>query len=763
VILFFVFGFLYSHARHIDLPEIVLPEHDVVLEGTILGSPSVSRDIVVFTLDEIHLGDRTMIGKVRLYILLRKYSIESAERIIYPGNRIRAVTGLKKTYALSNPGVYAYDLRRNGVFATGYVKKLTLLSEGPGVLRWIYKKRRRLGAIMNRSLSTDNASFLKAIIPGFKGGINPEIRDAFSSTGLAHLLSISGTHFGLLAFIIFMLVKSLIKMLPHSLLVRMTIHITPSQAAVLMTMPVLLLYACISGLSTPTIRSVIMVSIYMIALFLGRKDQWLNSLSIAAVLILLWKPATLFGLSFILSFLAVLSIGYVAEGRKEKTDDGTQKRGAQQFIAGILEKAKTAPLMTIAAVLGTAPVVAVVFKQFPLISPLTNIIVTPLVCFVLLPLGFFSGICALIFDMQVMPLHGLIDTAAGSALKLIDLFSKVPYSNIHVHNPSFVHVALYYMSLILMLRLSAKSRLRFLPFILVICLYLAVPRLSDKMFRVTFLDAGQGDTSVVDLPDGKVMLVDGSTGKPDMGRRVVAPYLWSSGKNRIDYIVLSHPHPDHYGGLKYVLNNFDVGEIWISGRLIAGSEDFFNILNDKKVKYKVFQRGDILESDWYRIYVLHPYDEFNAASSRGEHSDQNNDSLVLKIETESASVLFTGDIEQESEGNLLYLGKWLKSDILKVPHHGSQTSSTEEFIRAVSPRIAVISVGRNNPFKHPHEKVLRRYHDDDIQLFRTDIHGAVSIEIRQESLIVTTDEDRSLRKVTGWRDEIRNLMLLHKP
>jgi competence protein ComEC len=181
------------------------------------------------------------------------------------------------------------------------------------------------------------------------------------------------------------------------------------------------------------------------------------------------------------------------------------------------------------------------------------------------------------------------------------------------------------------------------------------------------------------------------------------------------------------------------------------------------VKYKVFQRGDILESDWYRIYVLHPYDEFNAASSRGEHSDQNNDSLVLKIETESASVLFTGDIEQESEGNLLYLGKWLKSDILKVPHHGSQTSSTEEFIRAVSPRIAVISVGRNNPFKHPHEKVLRRYHDDDIQLFRTDIHGAVSIEIRQESLIVTTDEDRSLRKVTGWRDEIRNLMLLHKP
>ena len=215
------------------------------------------------------------------------------------------------------------------------------------------------------------------------------------------------------------------------------------------------------------------------------------------------------------------------------------------------------------------------------------------------------------------------------------------------------------------------------------------------------------------------------------------------------------------GGLKYILNNFEVGEIWISGRLVAGSGDFFEIVNEKKMKYKTLQRGDVLKTELYRVSVLHPYDGFYSDSSRGEHSNQNNDSLVLKIETDNASVLFTGDIEQETEEDLLYLGKWLDSDILKVPHHGSRTSSTQGFISAVSPKIAVISAGRHNPFKHPHKNILDRYYSGDIQLFRTDIHGAVTIETRKDSLSVNTDEDRRLRKVFGWRDELRNLQLLH--
>ena len=792
------FGFLYSFARHNEWPEPILPEHDAVIEGTVACCPAASNEKLVFTIDSIKLEGRRINGRVRLVVYQDRFMIKSAEDLVLPGSRVSAVASLKRPYVFRNPGVYSFGFKKNGIVASGYVKQIRILSEDPGVPARIYKKRLRLGRIMDNSLTTENSSLLKAIIPGFKAGLGQDMRDAFSSTGLAHLLSISGTHFGLLAFIVFIIIKTAIKKLPASLLSTMTLYITPTQIAVLTTMPVLVSYALISGGSAPTVRSLLMVSIYMLALFLGRRDQWLNSLSIAAVIILLWQPDALFELSFILSFLAVLSIGYVMEYRTQSnretrfgiTDFNQSpsvhlwERGAG-WIIRVFEKAKTAPVMTIAAVLGTAPVVAIVFKQFPIISPVTNIIITPIICFLVLPLGFFAGFWALIFDMPVMPLNGLIDMVTGFALRLIEFFAGVPYSNIHVHTPPFALTALYYLSLLYILsqrRQVAATRSRevkkegaigllyrgrnivrigpFLPFLLVIGCYLAAPYLSDSNFRVTFLDAGQGDASVVELPDGKVMLIDGSVGKPDMGKIAIAPFLWSRGIRKIDYIVLSHPHPDHYGGLIYILDNFDIGEIWLSGRFIAGANEFFEVMNRKNVSYKILGRGDMLEAEGYNIYVFHPYNEYYSGSVRGEHTDHNNDSLVMKIETDETSVIFTGDIEKEAEENLAHLGAWLDSDILKVPHHGSRTSSSEYFINAVSPQVAIVSAGMNNPFGHPHKEILDRYYLAGVRLLRTDLHGAVAISAAEGMLKVTTYDDRRLIEVSDWRDEMRNLGLL---
>ena len=190
----------------------------------------------------------------------------------------------------------------------------------------------------------------------------------------------------------------------------MTLHITPSQVAVLVTLPVLVFYALISGMSTPAVRSLIMIFIYMLAIFLGRRDQWLNSLAIAAFIILLYKPSALFDISFQLSFMAVLTIGYVAERRAEERGQGSvgsrqesvvssQNTKNEHPVKKIFDKTKAAIFMTVAAVLGTAPVVALIFKQFPLISPIANLIVTPFICFVVLPLGFFASFSALIFHM----------------------------------------------------------------------------------------------------------------------------------------------------------------------------------------------------------------------------------------------------------------------------------------------------------------------------------------------------------------------------
>ncbi len=771
IILIFAFGFLYSFIRQETPPGIgdisygikssEFSGENIYIEGTIADVPELSGDNMRFTLDNIELEKQKINGKVRLFVMLERFFANNQVKhfMFSPGDRIRAVAKLSEPGILHNPGVYQHDLKKEGIILTGFVKQMSLINRDGGFMTWINNKRQMMGRIIDNSLYENNASFHKAIIPGLKRGITQDMRDAFSSTGLAHLLSISGTHFGVLAFIVFKFIKGVVKLFPVRVLSRMTLYLTPTQTAVILTLPVLLLYALISGASIPTIRAMIMVFIYMTALFIGRKDQWLNSLSIAALIILLWRPGALFDLSFQLSFTAVLSIGYVLEKRSALKNIRALNAGyleefpreKNSIPVKALEKISTAMLITVAAVLGTAPFVILYFKQFPLISPLTNLLITPFICMIILPLGFFTSFSALLFNMPSIPLKGLTNTVTHFSLSFIKTFSGLPYANLRLHDPSFIIIMLYFLSLIFIIK--GRSKLRFLPFIFVICIYVFNPHLSiDSKFSVTFLDVGQGESSILELPDKKIMLVDGGKDRTDMGRRVVAPYLWSKGIKRIDFMVLSHPHPDHFGGLMYIMDNFKVKEILLNGRTGTEAGDFFRKLKERKIPVRVLKRGDLLETEDYRIYVLHPYDEF--------HVNENNDSLVLKIDSGSMSVLFTGDIDEKAEENLIHLGGWLKSDILKVPHHGGRTSSSREFIEAVSPETAIVSVGKNNIYNHPHKETIERYRDTGVNVFRTDRDGAVTITSKNNSYEVKTYWDSRFKKVQSLKDEFRNLRLL---
>ncbi len=763
VILAVLSGFLYAFLRQETLPDIIFPDGDLAVEGTIIDVPERSGGKLRFTIVDAVVEGTRIQGDVRLVIFPEIFGNTFHEDLIGPGSRISAVARLREPHSFRNPDLYSQDLMQAGIAAVGYVKYLRVKNRKDRhsfrVLNW----RKELGALMDRSLSTENASFLKALIPGLKRGISRDMRDAFSTSGVAHLLSISGTHFGMLAFILFTIFRTAIRSIPVSWFRRLSLYATPTQIAVVLSLPVLFMYLMISGAGIPTVRSFIMVFIYMMALLVGRKDQWLNSLSIAATLILLWQPATVFELSFLLSFTAVLSIGCVVESRKRDMDyvqeSAVPSPGLKEKIIDTsLEKLQTGMMITTSAVMGTAPLIALYFKQIPLISPVSNLIVTPLVCFALLPLSFISSFCALMFDMSFMPFNGIIDSIATFALLLIDAMSRVPFSSIPVHTPSMWGVVLYYLTLVLILK--GRAQWRYVPFCMIMLIYLFSPYHADKGLNVAFLDAGQGDASVVELPGKKVMLIDGSRKDPDMGRRIVAPYLWSRGLRTVDYMVVSHFHPDHSGGLVYIMENFDVGEIWAAGRVTADAADFLRTAHEMNIPVIMLRRGDVLRGGRYEVLVLHPYDEFHAGSPRGAFSNENSDSLVLKIKTEDASILFTGDIEEEAEANLVHLGKWLKSDILKIPHHGGRTSSSGEFLETVGPRIAVASVGRKNSFRHPHKETLERYRSAGVRLFRTDIDGAVSIKAENGQYHVETYEDSRLRTVQSWRDELRNLMLL---
>jgi len=302
IILVFIFAVFYCLLRNDDLPKTFLPSEEVHVIGIISGVPEINDGKLKFAIKEVFMEGRRMQGTVKLVVIQDFVSESLKSNMLFPGDRISAVAKLMKPRSFRNPGVYSLGSGKDGVSAFGYVKWMKVLDKGKGLMNWIHKERQRLAWIMDNSLSEESASLHKAIIPGLKGGVGQEMRDGFSSTGLAHLLSISGTHFGLLGFIMFTLIRGFVKRLPSNLLVRMTVIITPTQIAVLITLPVLISYAFISGTSLPTIRALVMVIIYMMALYLGRKGQWLNSLSIAAVVILMWQPEALFDLSFQLSF-----------------------------------------------------------------------------------------------------------------------------------------------------------------------------------------------------------------------------------------------------------------------------------------------------------------------------------------------------------------------------------------------------------------------------------------------------------------------------
>lgn len=282
--------------------------------------------------------------------------------------------------------------------------------------------------------------------------------------------------------------------------------------------------------------------------------------------------------------------------------------------------------------------------------------------------------------------------------------------------------------------LSKNKILILLLLLSAILIWTAVLYKPAHLLKATFLDVGQGDSIFFQLPYGGNMLIDGGGGgRYDMGKRVVA-YLRRQGVRRIDILLLTHPHDDHVGGLITVLKNFRVGLVLDSGQAHTSYsyEEFLKLIEEKGIPYRIIKAGgEIKGFKEVKILVLNPPLYF----LEGTESDINNNSLVLKVIHGKVSLLLTGDIEREAEERLLRYGHYLKSTIIKVPHHGSSTSSTPSFLALVNPRVAVIPVGRRNPFRHPSPQVLRRYEEKDVKVYRTDRQGA----------IILTSDGRSFR------------------
>jgi competence protein ComEC len=424
-----------------------------------------------------------------------------------------------------------------------------------------------------------------------------------------------------------------------------------------------------------------------------------------------------------------LFIGFAIPDREDGKKDG---RKVFRYI-------KDALLMTLAASLGTAPLVAYYFHYFSAISPISNLLIAPFIGLTLIPLSVISCFLFLITGHFVFtPVVSLLSDISVLSVRLL---SHIPFAGINI--PAFPVIVLlfFYGGFIFYFLFDKRRYLLLMPFIpLMIYFFLTI--FEKNGLSVTYLDVGQGDSSVIELPDGKTIVMD--TGKT--GRETIS-FLKYRGKSAVDILALSHIHPDHTGGLDNILKKVSVKEVWDNGRMMfPGNRETHSL-----------KRGDMVKGEGYRIYALHPYPEFYTMD-KSECVSANNDSLVLKIEGDHGSFLFAGDVEEEAEEDILHLGKWIKSNVVKIPHHGGRTSACAPFLQAVDPDIAVISVGRDNTFGHPHQGMLDAL--QGVKILRTDADGAIKIRETTHGFEIRTYKDSQFGRAASLSDEIKNFKRL---
>ena len=548
----------------------------------------------------------------------------------------------------------------------------------------------------------------------------------------AHLLSISGLHVALVAAFFFGATRLILKLFP-SLLLRLNLNKTSALVAIV---PVIF-YTFIAGLGVAAVRSTIMTLSFLLALLLDREKDLYDALFVAAFLILIVTPAALFDISFQLSFLAVLAILYLIPRFREyfsalkiwpekisEVEPSRWKKKALTYIGASL-------LTSAAAILGTGPLVVLYFNRISLVGFLSNLFLVPL-------MGLGNTLLSLLTSLFVFISHPLAQILMAVnvfllniSLALVDLFSRFPVASKRVTTPTIPELLLLYGMLIFAANIK-RWRRSLHGLIGLVAVFAAVQVYSYYAYHhashltVTFLDVGQADAAVVRFPGGKVMVIDGGgtpDGSFDPGERVVAPFLWQMKNRSVDYLVNSHPHPDHLQGLIFLLGNFTVGQVWNNGEEAEDPDlaERFLTLAGKRLQTKGREAG-AQEVGGVRMEFLHP----SLIQEKGQSLSSNDASLVLRITYGEVSFLFPGDVESFAEGEILKTGVNIRSTVLKVPHHGSKTSSTQDFLEAVRPRFAVFTVRGGARPRLPNPGVLERYEAMGVKVLRSDRDGAIT-------------------------------------
>lgn len=598
---------------------------------------------------------------------------------------------------------YKQYLKTKKIIGTVELEKVKILKSSNG--SFIHNIQKYIRDTINGTLTDEEGNLLLAILLGDKDKLSEDIQESFKTSNLSHMLAVSGAH-------VSYIILGLTYVLQNSIIGK--------KNGKIVCIIFLLAFMAITNFTPSVTRACIMAILTLLSSIIYRKSDVYTNISVAALITLIFNPYSLLDLGFQLSYGGTIGIIIFIKRIQEKKSNSK-----------VINYIKQMALVSIYANIIIIPIMMYHFNTVSFTFIISNIMASPILVIIVI-----TGFLFIITSITAKPLTRLIaifiKPILSILIKISQICSKLPFSNILVVTPYMFNVISYYAIILYCIKSKKNNKCKIIIGLLIVLILINfIIYIFPQKLRIFFIDVGQGDSTLIITPDKKTVLIDGGGSDSfDVGEKVLLPYLLDRRILKIDYVLISHFDTDHCGGILTIMEKVKVKNIIISEQAEHSEnyERFKKLMIHKKIRLIEVKKGDKIKIGRYSEFkILFP------TSRLLSENPLNNNSIVAQFNYNNFKMLFTGDIEKLAEQQILKTEKAeIRADILKVAHHGSKTSSIPEFIKAVRPKIALIGVGKNNTFGHPNQQTIKNLENIKCRIYRTDLQGEIIIKIDQK-------------------------------
>lgn len=598
---------------------------------------------------------------------------------------------------------YKQYLKTKKIIGTVELEKVKILKSSNG--SFIHNIQKYIRDTINGTLTDEEGNLLLAILLGDKDKLSEDIQESFNTSNLSHMLAVSGAH-------VSYIILGLTYVLQNSIIGK--------KNGKIVCIIFLLAFMAITNFTPSVTRACIMAILTLFSSIIYRKSDVYTNISVAALITLIFNPYGLLDFGFQLSYGGTIGIIIFIKRIQEKKSNSK-----------VINYIKQMALVSIYANIIIIPIMMYHFNTVSFTFIISNIMASPILGIIVI-----TGFLFIIASITVKPLTRLIaifiKPILSILIKISQICSKLPFSNILVVTPYMFNVISYYAIILYCIKSKKNNKCKIIICLLIVLILINfIIYIFPQKLRIFFIDVGQGDSTLIITPDKKTVLIDGGGSDSfDVGKKVLLPYLLDRRILKIDYVLISHFDTDHCGGILTIMEKVKVKNIIISEQAEHSEnyERFKKLMIHKKIRLIEVKKGDKIKIGRYSEFkILFP------TSRLLSENPLNNNSIVAQFNYNNFKMLFTGDIEKLAEQQILKAEKAeIRADILKVAHHGSKTSSIPEFIKAVKPKIALIGVGKNNTFGHPNQQTIKNLENIKCRIYRTDLQGEIIIKIDQK-------------------------------